>query len=391
MTARSIKGKSTNEILEALRQQTQDGFEPTLAIVFISIKMDRAAIAGILHEKGISVIGATSSGEFIDGHQSEGEAAILLLDIPKEDFTILFRETVGQPLGQVVQQAAREAMTKFSNPAYIAMTTCLNEKGELFEGAQFVHTLEESHDGKTDIFGGMAGADGELIPSWVFTENQTSDEGFVLLVLDRNKIDLFGVAISGWKPLGRIRTVTKCEDGWLCTIDDQPALDMYLRYLGESLDQKEEKANLFVENISMFHPFLCLDDVDPVLRTPMFVDKEKNAISMDYPIPEGGTFQFTLPPDFDIVESVFKEAEIMQKGSGIRADALLVFSCLGRLSALGPMATQENEGLHEIWQAPMAGFFTYGEYGKDLAGKNKMHSTTCSWVALKEKPNPGVH
>ena len=117
----------------------------------------------------------------------------------------------------------------------------------------------------------------------------------------------------------------------------------------------------------------------------MFVDREKNAISMDYPIPEGGTFQFTLPPDFDIVESVINQAQNMQESVGVQADALLVFSCMGRLSALGPMAAQENDGLHEIWQAPMAGFFTYGEYGKDNSGKNKMHSTTCSWVALKEK------
>jgi hypothetical protein len=49
------------------------------------------------------------------------------------------------------------------------------------------------------------------------------------------------------------------------------------------------------------------------------------------------------------------------------------------------MITAENEGLYDIWKAPMAGFFTYGEYGKGIEGKQKFHSTTCSWVALKEK------
>jgi hypothetical protein len=52
---------------------------------------------------------------------------------------------------------------------------------------------------------------------------------------------------------------------------------------------------------------------------------------------------------------------------------------------LGPLIEQENEGLHKIWNAPMAGFFTYGEYGNGLDNKYKFHSTTCSWVALKEK------
>jgi hypothetical protein len=38
-----------------------------------------------------------------------------------------------------------------------------------------------------------------------------------------------------------------------------------------------------------------------------------------------------------------------------------------------------------VWNAPMAGFYTYGEFGKGLNGKHEFHSTTCSWVALKEK------
>ena len=64
---------------------------------------------------------------------------------------------------------------------------------------------------------------------------------------------------------------------------------------------------------------------------------------------------------------------------------MLIFSCAGRLSALGPMAQQENDGLHAIWEAPMAGFYTYGEFGRALNGKHEFHSTTDSWVALKEK------
>jgi hypothetical protein len=54
---------------------------------------------------------------------------------------------------------------------------------------------------------------------------------------------------------------------------------------------------------------------------------------------------------------------------------------------MGPFATSENEGLAKIWNTPMAGFFTYGEYGRAVNGRQEHHSTTCSWVALKEKLN----
>ena len=72
MRAKSIRGRSADEIDSVLQQCMADGFRPTLAIVFISIKQDRKAVCEILHKEGIDIIGATSSGEFINGHQSEG-------------------------------------------------------------------------------------------------------------------------------------------------------------------------------------------------------------------------------------------------------------------------------------------------------------------------------
>ncbi len=62
MKAKSIKGKSTEEIKTALEQSMSDGFKPTLAIVFISIKQNRKAVCEILHQGGIDILGATSSG-----------------------------------------------------------------------------------------------------------------------------------------------------------------------------------------------------------------------------------------------------------------------------------------------------------------------------------------
>ena len=89
MRAKSINGNTAAEIQDALEKSMIKGFVPTIAIVFISIKQDRRAVCDILHKKGIDVIGATSSGEFINGHQSEGEAAIMLFDINKNDYCIL--------------------------------------------------------------------------------------------------------------------------------------------------------------------------------------------------------------------------------------------------------------------------------------------------------------
>lgn len=53
MRAKSIKGKSSEEIQSALQQSMTDGFKPTLAIAFISVKQDRKAICKLLDEKAL--------------------------------------------------------------------------------------------------------------------------------------------------------------------------------------------------------------------------------------------------------------------------------------------------------------------------------------------------
>ncbi|MEO7263811.1 MAG: FIST N-terminal domain-containing protein, partial [Ferruginibacter sp.] len=93
MKAKSIKGKSTEEISSALTESITDGFKPTLAIVFISIKQDREAICKFLDEKGIQIFGATTAGEFIDGEIEAGSIVMMLLDMDPTYFKIEFLET----------------------------------------------------------------------------------------------------------------------------------------------------------------------------------------------------------------------------------------------------------------------------------------------------------
>lgn len=384
MIAKSIKGSATAEIQSALVESMADEFKPTLAIVFISIHQDRAAVCEILTNQGIDILGATSSGEFIYGHQSQGEIVILLLDIPRDHFRILFCDTHNRSIPDAAQEIADAALAAFKNPAFILCSTCISSEGKMYDGTMLIHSIENALGLCPAIFGGMAGDDGTLTGTWIFTGKQSTDEGFTTLVLDHDKIDICGMAVSGWKPLGKVRTITRSEGDWIYAIDDQPALDMYLRYLGESQEMEGGTKNIF-DDIGLYYPFLSLDAGEPVLRTPMMMDKEKNAIKLDFPMPAGKKLQFTMPPDFDIVESVLEHATAFKAKNNADADALLIFSCMGRLSALGPLAQQENDGLYELWNAPMAGFFTYGEYGNDINAKPTFNSTTCSWVALKEK------
>ena len=385
MKAKSIKGSSAEEFHSALSISLADGYRPTIAIVFVSIKQDRQAVCKILHKEGIDIIGATSSGEFIDGHQSEGEIAVMLFDLNKNDYCILFEDIGERTLNDAAENMAKSALQKFDNPAFILCSTLLAADGKMLDGETLIHSIEKITGPQVNLFGGMAGDDITFTGTWVFTNSQSTDYGMVSLVLDEDKISLHGMALSGWKPVGVLRTATKTEGNLIYTIDNEPALEMYLRFLGEDRSSADDQVSFF-DSIGVHYPFQVeRENREPKMCNPIGYDKEKKALMCESDVPQGSRFRFSTPPDFDIVETVIGKAKELKEKTHAEADAILIFSCAGRLSALGPMAQEENEGLYKIWNVPMAGFYTYGEFGKAVNGKHEFHSTTNSWVALKEK------
>ncbi|MCY7311532.1 MAG: hypothetical protein LH619_12195, partial [Chitinophagaceae bacterium] len=278
MKAKSIKGKSVEEIQTALQQSMADGYKPTLAIVFISIKQDRKAVCEILHQHDIDIIGATSCTEFIDGHQDEGSIVILLLDLNKAYFTILFQEVGNMTVSDAATQMAQTALQHFSNPAFVICSSGLSADGKMMDGETLIRSIENVVGVHVNMFGGMAGDDMTFTGTYAFTYNQSTDYGMAVLILNEDKVSLHGMAISGWKPIGVTRTVTKSEDNLIYTIDDQPALDMYMRYLGSELPSDDNKLEFF-ENLGNQYPIqIERADRESLMCAPIGFDKENNAL-----------------------------------------------------------------------------------------------------------------
>jgi len=385
MKAKSIKGDSAATIKSELEESMADGFTPTVAIVFISVKQDRKAVCEILSHKGIDIFGATSCAEFTNDYQSDGGIVILLMDLNRGHYTILF-EPIGQnTITAAVASLAKAAYKKFNNPSLIICSTGMSAKGEYFDGETFVRSLETNLGQDKIFFGGMAGDDWTFSGTYVFNNEQETDNGMVALVADTDKISLNGMAITGWKPMGISRKVTKSNGTLLYTIDDKPAIEMYMKYLGQKENMNNKDFDLF-KDVAIHYPFIVKrESGETVLRSPMSIDHNEKALVMDSEMKEGTEFWFTVPPDFDITEEIIAEATQLKNETIGDTDALLIFSCAGRPPVLGPLVHAENNGLADVWQTPMAGYYTYGEYGRAKKGKQEFHSGACCWVALKEK------
>ena len=130
MKVKSIKGHSIKDFQSTLKAclVTEQGFKPTLALVFLSIKQDRKAMREILNKEGIDVVGSTSSGEFINGHQSEGEIVTMLFEIKKDYYSIVFEAIGERDLDEVASVLVKKALLKFKNPGIILCSTSFRKK-----------------------------------------------------------------------------------------------------------------------------------------------------------------------------------------------------------------------------------------------------------------------
>ncbi len=386
MKAKSIKGNSIEEIKTALADSIADGFKPTLAIVFLSVKQDREAISKLLDEKDIQIFGATTAGEFIDGEIEEGSIVMMLLDMNPAYFKIEFVETSPETALEDANRLGVTGKETFTNPAFIIATSGVTLAGEpIVDGILQGFGKSSLSDKVVTLFGGKAGDDLALESSFVFSNKKSKDCGIVALIIDEDKIDVSGIATCGWNAIGTSKTVTKSEGNIVYTIDDKPALDMLMNYLGVEIKQEDDKQ--IVNFLSSWYYPLQLEreNADPVIRTAMFANSKDRSLICSGNVTQGSKIKFAMPPDFDSIEKVVAECKTINDDAPQQADALIMFSCVSRYLSFGMVIKEEIEQVQKIWDAPMAGFFTYGEYGKSKTGKNEYHNNACCVVALKEK------
>ena len=380
MKAKSIKGKSAEEISKALGECMADGFKPSLALVFLSVKQDIKAIINLLSQRSIQVFGATSGGEIAGSEVSQEGISILLLNMDSASFRILYDDYAGSDVMEVTKAMTEQALTIFARPAFI-LCNSIEKPQDIGLGEKIVQSVSQVAGNDITIWGGGAGDDLMFKETFVFNNSNITNKGILMLVLNEDKILVKGRAASGMKPIGTEKVITKSEGSWILEIDNQPAADLVMKYMGESLSPEDFKEF----NLKLIFLNLLREDSSSIIRSTLGFNMDTKGVTVSGKIKSGDKFRFTFLPDFDVLTEVSEEAKQFQQTEMPEADALVMFSCIGRIDAFGPMTSEELRGVQSAYNVPMAGLFTYGEYGRATGGSNEFHNMTCCWVALKEK------
>ncbi|RYZ63009.1 MAG: hypothetical protein EOO14_00480 [Chitinophagaceae bacterium] len=379
MKAKSIKGQNSDEISDALKESISDGYKPTLAFLFITSVANATPVCELLDEEGIGVFGISTSEKFTEDGMQQDDIVALLLDIDPACFKIVLKDFNEFVPHECARQTGTIGLEAFNNPGFIISAADIKMGGE-----DLIDGLMETVGAEVTVMGGVAGNPVDF-SGIVFTNNASSTSGLLTLIIDQDKIAITGLAVSGWKPAGTLKKITKSEGFWIQTIDDEPAMNVLQKFLGnEIINFNNAPQGLLPVDIGYPLQFQRKSGT-PIMRPVLLWNTDDKSIMVGGQIKETENFRFSLPPDFDAIDTVIESTRMMKEKAMPEADALLVFSCVGRLGSFGPMISAEIEGLAATWNRPMIGFFSLGEFGKLEDSQCEFHGTTVSWVALKEK------
>lgn len=376
MTAKSIKGQTPGEIQAALQQTISSGFKPTLAFVFITNTEEIDTVTAMLDAEGISIFGASTAEKFNEeGIEPTGIVA-LLLDMKPAHFNIVLKNFGSASVYEAANAVGEAGKKHFEHPAFIISTADIS-----IPGGDVIKGILDKAGMDVPVIGGGAGEPINFSGT-VFSNNSKSNSGLLALIVDEDKVEVKGVAVSGWKPVGTEKKITKCEGNWVYTIDDEPAMDVIKKFLGKDMIVNDKAVG-----IDSFPLQVQRAGGKPMMRPIVSWNDADKSIMLGAVAEEGSMFRFSLPPDFEVIDTVIESAKTIKEKEMPEADAMVIFSCVGRLSQLGPMLSAELDGLASTWNKPVAGFFSLGEYGKLDDTCPEFHGTTVSWVALKEIVN----
>src|SRR5690349_16519545 len=137
MKAKSIKGKTAEEIDIELKAVIGEDFRPTLAIVFIANDDERPRITTLLSNENIQIFGASSGGNFIDEDIESEAAVILLLDIPPSYFRLEIKVADTDSVKDNAAQIGQRAKELFARSAFLVISGGLTIDGdEIIEGLE---------------------------------------------------------------------------------------------------------------------------------------------------------------------------------------------------------------------------------------------------------------
>ncbi|SFV55057.1 hypothetical protein MNB_SV-14-1680 [hydrothermal vent metagenome] len=372
-----VHAYSISDLINKIDKNITPEFQPTLAFIYTSPRYNIRKLIVELNSYPFMIFGSTTVGEIFANKEhgvKEKEESIvcMLLNINPSAISLRLLQIENVNYKSAGEDVGAWAKKQFANPAVITVTSGLN-----FDNDSYTQGIVSS--GIDYIFGGAAGDDLILENTFVFSQDNFSSHGIIVLVLDFEKIDIIGTRAFGWTGIGKEKIVTKSDKNIVYEIDGKPAIDFYKKYLNVTADNMPQTG---IEYPLEVH----LRNGQIVYRAVLDIDEKRGALIFAGHVEEKAKVRLSTARGKEIISHVEKSIEeLMDKNRDFKPEVGLLFPCCSRKQVLGDYAIREIDAVYKIAKVPLVGFFAYGEIGAFPNGGNAFHNETFVTALLRER------
>ncbi|MCS7132009.1 MAG: FIST C-terminal domain-containing protein [Hadesarchaea archaeon] len=351
-----------------------------LCLVFSSSKYNpKRLLEGVKSVLGpVPIAGCTTAGEITPAGPLEGSVAVMVIsaDVARAGIGL------GKGVRKKPKEAGREAISSAIRdlgyptlcltapsleaklPGYVPFFVLMFPDGLSGKEEDIIEGMREALGGYFPIVGGSAGDDLKLKRTYQFcTEGAFTDAVVCALVATNNPVG-FG-SKHGWRPLDRLALVTKSSGRVVKELNHRPAAEVYAEMLKVSLEDLQKEVLAWRKGLS--NPLGMPDLLGEIwLRHPQALLKD-GSISFFSKVPEGVALRLMYGRKEDLVKAARDAALEAMEGCGKprEVEAAIVFNCVARYKFLGQEGAREElrELKRVLGDAPLVGFYTYGEQG----------------------------
>ena len=214
------------------------------------------------------------------------------------------------------------------------------------------------HHAKENILitGGLAGDDARFKKTLIIANEKAKEKRIVALGFYGEALHVSSGCYAGWDEFGAERIITKSKDNVVYEIDNEPALQLYKRYLGDEAQNLPSSALRF--------PLSIKKDAQAtaIIRTILAVDEEEQSLTFAGDVPQGSMAKL-MKTDIDgLIDGSTTAAEEIAQTNNETALGLVV-SCVGRKLVMKDLSDEELEAIEESIgeNVHLTGFYSYGE------------------------------
>lgn len=253
-------------------------------------------------------------------------------------------------------------------------------------GTSLVSGLTEGLPNNVSVTGGLVGDGSEFKETLVGLDIPPTSGKIVAIGFYGDKLKVGYGSLGGWDTFGPERLITKSKDNVLYEVDNQSALDLYKKYLGD-------KAKDLPGSGLLFPLSLRLKDEEgkefEVVRTLLAVDEKEKSMIFAGDMPEG-TQAKLMRANFDrLIEGSVGAANMSVKFfNGVEPELAILVSCVGRKLVLKERIEEEVEAVRAVTgeKTAIIGFYSYGEICPAAAEEKhgRLHNQTMTITMLGE-------